>query len=155
VTHREVWAIRTRTDLSRLAGGLLLALVATSPAWASFKSAPAAVSHSISTGTLAAPTGLAATCSLSGTSTNVSLTWTATVSTIATGYVVLRGTTTGGPYSQIGTTVGINSTSFTDTIAPLATQYYVVKASRNLWTSAISNQAGVHNIALGVCTAAS
>ena len=41
--------------------------------------------------------------------------------------------------------------NYTDTIATLTTQYYVVQATRNNWTSPNSNQSGVQSIALGVC----
>jgi cellulose 1,4-beta-cellobiosidase len=131
---------------------LLAAALLAGTADAAFKSTTASISHSVSTGTLAAPTGLTATC-VTGTS-NVTLSWTATTSTIATGYAILRATTNGGPYSRIATVSGRTTTTYTDTIAILATQYYVVEATRNNWTSPNSNQAGVHSIALGVCTSA-
>ena len=129
---------------------LAAALVTGSAAAAAFKSSTGGVSHSISTGSLAAPTGLTASCVPA--SSNVTLTWTATTSMIASGYRILRGTTSGGPYSQIATVSGRTTTTYTDTIAVLATQYYVVEATRNNWTSPNSNQAGVHSIALGLCT---
>lgn len=82
----------------------------------------------------AAPTGLTAT---STGSTNVSLLWTA--STGATSYKVFR-RTTGGSYSQVGTTV---STSFGDTSAnglTAGTAYqYVVRASNGGGDSADSS----------------
>lgn len=140
---------RTRVGVAL---ALLSAALLTGSALAAFNSSTAAVSHSISTGTLAAPTGLTATC-VTGTS-NVTLNWTATTSTIATGYAVLRGTTSGGPYSRIATVSGRLTTTYTDTIAVLATQYYVVEAIRNNWTSPNSNQTGVHSVALGICTSA-
>jgi hypothetical protein len=131
---------------------LLAAALLTGSAIAAFQSTTANISHTVSTGTLAAPTSLTATC-VTGTS-NVTLNWTTTTSTIATGYAVLRGTTTGGPYSRIATVSGRTTTTYTDTIAVLATQYYVVEATRNSWTSPNSNQAGVKSVALGVCTSA-
>ena len=109
-------------------------------------------SETIATANLSAPTGLAAACVT--LSSNVTLTWTATVSTVASGYKILRATTTGGPYVPIATVSGRTTTTYTDTIGLLQTQYYVVEATRNNWTSANSNQAGVHNVGLGVCTQA-
>jgi hypothetical protein len=62
----------------------------------------------------------------------VSLTWTASISANVVGYQISRGTTSGGPYTLIGT-VG-NTTSYTDTtVVSGQTYYYVVAAvdSRN------------------------
>lgn len=116
---------------------------------AAFQSHSAAVSQTITTGTLAAPTAVKAACV--ALSSNVTLTWTATTSTIATGYKILRSNTNGGPYTAIGTVTGRTTTTYTDTIGTLTTQYYVVQATRNNWTSPNSNQSGVQSIALGVC----
>jgi len=68
----------------------------------------------------------AAPASLSASADNgeVTLTWAA--STGATSYNVLRGTTTGGPYTQIATAATV---AYTDsTVANGATYYYVVQA---------------------------
>ena len=131
---------------------LLAAALLAAPATAAFQSSTGAVSQTIATGSLAAPTGLTATCVAA--SSNVTLSWTATTSTIASGYRILRGTTSGGPYSQIATVSGRTTTTYTDTITVLTTRYWVVEATRNNWTSTNSNQAGVHSTALGVCTSA-
>jgi hypothetical protein len=131
---------------------LFAAAMLAASAAAAFQSSTAAVTNTISTGALVAPAGLTATC-VTGTS-SVTLNWTATTSTIATGYAVLRATTSGGPYSRIATVSGRTTTTYTDTIANLATQYYTVQAARNIWTSANSNQAGVRSIAVGICTSA-
>ncbi len=128
---------------------LVVAAALTNSASAGFNSSSTAVSQSITTGTLAAPTLVKATCVVF--SSNVTITWTATTSTIATGYRIRRSTTNGGPYATIGTVAGRLTTTYTDTIAVLATQYYVVQATRNNWTSPNSNQSGVQSIALGVC----
>jgi len=86
---------------------------------------------------LAPPTNLTAT---NGTN-SVALNWTASVSAATTGYTVLRGTTTGGPYTPLpgGTTVG---TSFTDnTAASPNTYFYVVVATNpTIGQSAYSNE---------------
>lgn len=127
---------------------VLVALAAATCAWAAFTSTKSAAGG-IAAGSLAAPTGLTAACV--ALSSNVTLSWTATASTIATGYRILRATTTGGPYSQVGTVSGRLTTTFADTIPTLQTRYWVVESTRNSWTSANSNQAGLHSLALGVC----
>lgn len=66
---------------------------------------------------------------------DVSLSWSAVAS--ATSYRVLRGSASGGPYTQIGTPTG---TTFTDSNRPNGTWYYVVRAFNGLNESANSNQ---------------
>jgi len=127
---------------------LLTAIVLTtaSPAFAAFNSSPSAPSMSVSTATLASPTGASAanTGCVVSSSTKVKVTWTATTSTFADGYQVLRSTTNGGPYSVVGTVSGSNTTSYTDSsVAFLTTYYYVVRATKVNWTSANSNQASI------------
>jgi subtilase family serine protease len=81
----------------------------------------------------AAPTGLTATAG----NAQVSLTWTA--STGATSYNVKRATTSGGPYSTVGSSA---STSFTNTgLTNGTTYYYVVTAVNSAGESGNSNQA--------------
>jgi uncharacterized protein YjbI with pentapeptide repeats len=71
------------------------------------------------------PTGLIAAY-VAGTTT-VNLGWTASTSGGVTGYNVYRGTTSGGPYTQIGSSTGTN---FTDGNATGGTTfYYVVTAT--------------------------
>ena len=89
----------------------------------------------ISTDTLAPPTGLAAT---GGSS--VTLTWTPTVDTYATGYTILRSAVSGGPYGAVGSVTPYSATTTTD--APAAgTWYYVLRSVFQSWTSVDSNQA--------------
>jgi len=67
----------------------------------------------------------------------VTLTWTA--STGATGYYVLRATTTGGPYTQIATSSAV---AFTDsTVTNGTTYYYVVQAYNSGGVSGNSDEA--------------
>ena len=81
-----------------------------------------------------APTGLTATAS---GQTQVNLSWTAVAG--ATSYTVYRATTSGGPYSSVGTT---SSTSFSNTgLACNTTYYYVVTASNGSCSSGNSAQA--------------
>jgi fibronectin type 3 domain-containing protein len=81
----------------------------------------------------AAPTGVSAT----GVSTSqINLSWTAT--TGAAGYTVQRSTTSGGPYSTVGSPA---TASFSDTgLTVGTTYYYVVEAVNASGTSAASTQ---------------
>ena len=145
--------MRPRRDRARVSLGIGAILVVlcgwpalSSPAWGSFTSTTPAVGPTVSTGTLAAPTGLTAvrgTCAILS-SNAVNLSWTATSSTFADGYIVLRSTTSGSGYAQIGSVTGRTTTTFIDgTPAFLTTYYYVVQATRNNWRSANSNQASL------------
>lgn len=129
------------------AAGLCLALsLDAAGALASFTSAPSAPSMTVSTATLAAPSGLGATntnCVVL-TSTQVRLDWTATSSSWADGYEILRALVSGGPYTAIGTVSGQGTTTYTDTTVTFSlTYHYVVRATRNNWRSGDSNQASI------------
>jgi fibronectin type 3 domain-containing protein len=87
----------------------------------------------------AAPTNLTATAG----NAQASLTWSA--SSGATGYNVKRGTTSGGPYTQLA---AVSTTSYTDT--PLTngtTYYYVVSALNSSLQSANSAQVSADPVA--------
>jgi trimeric autotransporter adhesin len=93
----------------------------------------------------AAPTGVA-TSGTTQTATTVS--WTA--STGATSYKIFRSTTSGGPYSQVGTST---TTSFNDTgLTCNTTYYYVVTASNGTCDSGNSAQASATTATCGGCT---
>jgi hypothetical protein len=93
--------------------------------------------NSISTNTLAPPTGLAA--SVSGTS--VTLTWTATPSSFASGYNVLRSTTSGGPYTQMAPVTPRTTLTYVDsTVTAGTTYYYVLRAYYQSWLSTTTAQ---------------
>jgi len=66
-----------------------------------------------------------------GTTHGIDLTWPASATASVTGYNVKRGTTTGGPYTKIGSTTG--ALAFSDVSAPLQTEgatfFYVVTAT--------------------------
>ena len=81
-----------------------------------------------------APSGLAAT----ATEGSVSLTWNAASG--ATGYTVLRSTTSGSGYTVVRS--GLTTSSFTDTgLTNGATYYYVVAATNAIGSGGYSNQA--------------
>ena len=83
----------------------------------------------------AAPTGLTAS---TVSTSQINLSWTA--STGATNYIVLRSTTSGGPYAQVASSV--TSSSYSDTgLTASTTFYYVVQAAEAGGTSANSTQA--------------
>src|SRR5205823_2819376 len=90
---------------------------------------------SISTSTLAAPTGLSAV----GGST-ITLNWTASSSTYATGTNILRGTASGGPYTLVTQISPRTTTSYVDYPPGAGTYFYVVAAYYQQWTSANSAQ---------------
>jgi hypothetical protein len=92
---------------------------------------------SFSTATLQPPTALAGS---GGTSTG--LAWTASTSTSATGYRVLRSATSGSGFSQVGSVTPVSATSTTDNPAA-GTWYYVLRTYFASWTSANSNQVAV------------
>jgi subtilisin family serine protease len=82
----------------------------------------------------ASPTGLTAT----GRDASVALSWTGGAG--ATGFVVKRSETSGGPYSSVATDV--TGTTFVDTaVVNERTYYYVVSATNGLGASGDSNEA--------------
>jgi hypothetical protein len=109
--------------------------------------------YSMSTDTLAPPTGLAA-----GGPMTAALTWTASNDAYAAGYQVLRSTTSGSGYALVKTVTPGSSTSTTDSPGN-GVFYYVLRSTFQNWLSVNSNEASV---ALGqtstgykACTAAS
>ena len=86
------------------------------------------------------PTGL--TAAAGAPAPRINLSWTATVDTYASGYRILRGTATGGPYTQIAEVTPRTTTSYTDTTVTGGTTYfYVVRSFYQSWESANSNEA--------------
>lgn len=119
---------------------LLLGSVSTA-AWTSTTSNSG---NSFAADSLGAPSNLSATgrCGLIIVGPEVALSWTATPSTYATGYLILRSDTSGGPYTQVGSVSGRDTTTFTDqNVSGGRTYYYVVQATYAGWTSANSNEA--------------
>ncbi|MGA7615599.1 MAG: fibronectin type III domain-containing protein, partial [Thermoanaerobaculia bacterium] len=90
----------------------------------------------------AAPTGVGAS---SSSQTSATVSWNA--SSGATSYAIFRSTTSGGPYSQAGTST---STSFSDSgLTCNTTYYYVVQASNGTCASGNSAQAQATTAACG------
>ena len=126
-----------RRDLARATAVLLVgAVVFTAvPAAAGWNDSTSSASMSVSSGSLAPPTSPSAVASCVGTIVKlprVTVSWTATASTYATGYAILR--LTAGSYVQIGTVSGRTTTSYVDSTVSLATSYtYKVRATYGNW----------------------
>lgn len=87
------------------------------------------------TDTLAPPTGVSAT-----PGATITIDWTATTDTYATGHRVLRGTAPGGPYSQIAEITPRTTVTYIDSPAA-GTYYYVVRAYKlTNWESVNSSE---------------
>jgi hypothetical protein len=102
------------------------------------------VASTLSADTLDPPTNLLcnglAVCTIAAIDDPV-LTWTATPDTYATGYDILRSTTSGSGYTTIASVSGRTTTTHSDTTAAaLTTYYYVVRAVVLSWKSVNSNQ---------------
>jgi hypothetical protein len=127
--------LATPALLAVLWGVMVFAAAAVRISLAVFTSSASDGGNVLAADTLAVPAGLTAT-----GGTNIVLSWTATASTYAAGYHVLRGTATGGPYSQIAQVTPRSTVTYAD--SPSAgTYYYVVRAYFQNWESANSNEA--------------
>ncbi len=119
--------------------GALLAVAAVAPASAVFLGTRSVGSNTLSTDTMQVPTFLSAA---SQSGPNIVLTWTVTSTAYASGYDVLRGTASGGPYTQVAQATPRSTTSYTDaSVTGGVTYYYVLTSYYQNWTSAHSNQA--------------
>jgi len=85
--------------------------------------------------------GLGGTCQ-TDSAHSVSLSWTASVSSNVSGYNLYRGTTAGGPFTKVNSTL-IVATSYQDTTVQAGQAYYYVATAvdGNALESAYSNQA--------------
>jgi hypothetical protein len=113
----------------------LLAVPAISGVLAFFSDAASVGGNAFNADTLDPASGLSAT-----GGTTVSLSWTATADTYASGHRIYSSSTSGGPYSQVGQVTPRTTTTFVD--SPVAGAYfYVVRAYYQNWESANSNEA--------------
>ncbi len=107
-------------------------------------------SNAFSSDTLDPPTGLGATGGAS-----ISLNWTATPDTYASGHRVFRSSTSGSGYTQIAQVTPRTTTTYVDSPGA-GTYYYVLRAYYQNWESVDSNEAtaGVStNTGFANCTA--
>jgi len=100
--------------------------------------------NSASAGQLAAPSGLSA--SADTLICRITLSWTASSTTWASGHKVYRSTSSGGPFALIATVSPRTTTTYADTDAALragVNYYYQIRAyySTTTWLSAWSNTA--------------
>ncbi|MHB1486705.1 MAG: hypothetical protein ACYCS7_15310 [Acidimicrobiales bacterium] len=128
LNRRQLW-------LGLVGTVLALTMVVSYPASradASFTSNPSpSATATLTSATLAPATGLSDSILL----TTVNLTWTASTSSFATGYDVLRNS--GSGYVLLATVTG---TTYADVVSLTGgTYYYVVQAVDDLWTSGDSN----------------
>lgn len=115
-----------------------LSMVVAGAALARFTDVTSVGSNTLATATLQPPTDLATDpgCDLVLVEPKVDLTWTASVSERGDGYKVIRSTTSGGPYTEVGSVLDLLTTSFTDLNVNLdTTYYYVVDTFFENWTA--------------------
>ena len=118
--------------LAVAAGNFLMARAAT------FTDQASVTDNAFTTDTLDPPTGLTA----SVVGSDIRLDWTPTTDTYATGYKVQRATTSGGPYSFLGSAVPYTASTLTDTFADAGIRYYYVAQTYfESWLSVYSNEA--------------
>jgi len=128
--------------MSFLAKNSLLALVvltglylAAGVAFAVFSDTAPVGSNTFNVDTLSPPTSLTA-----GGGASITLDWTATADTYASGHRVFRSATPGGPYTQIAEVTPRTTATHIDNPAA-GTYYYVVRAFYQNWESVDSNEA--------------
>jgi hypothetical protein len=134
VHRRAVHRRSHRSFLARvlLPVALLVAFATTSDhATALFGDSSLRGANGFTTSSLAAPTAIAA----AAVGANVTVTWTASVSGIASGTEIYRATTSGGPYALIATVTPATTTSYVDTVGTSGTYYYVIRSIYQSWFS--------------------
>ena len=124
--------MRIRTAL--VGTTLLVLLLALPIAGANFSNPTSNDANSFVADILGPPADLTPTCG-----STITLDWTATVDTYASGHRVFRSTTPGGPYSQIAEITPRTTVTYDDT--PTAgIYYYVLRAYYLSWESTDSNE---------------
>ncbi len=126
----------SRADMSALVVVLLVGSVVTGTgSTAAFAATTGNGTNSWTADVLQAPTSVTAT-----DGSTITIDWTATADTYATGHRVLRASSPGGPYSQIAQVTPRTTTTYDDTPAT-GLYYYVVRAYYQNWESGNSNEA--------------
>ena len=119
--------------------GALALLVAVGAPTLAADADSATAGSTFGTTSLAAPTGLSATAGCNGLAAKVTLSWTATASTYATGYDVYRAVGAGAS-TLLTSVAGRTTTTYTDNAVSLLTTYtYVVRARYQSWSKASSS----------------
>ncbi len=136
---------------SILALGLTVGLLASLAAGHASTSLARFTDAAVSTGALASDTLAPPTALGASGGTSVTLTWTPTSDSYATGYDVRRGTVSGGPYTSVGSVTPGSASSTTDSPGT-GTWFYVLRSVFQGWASADSGQASAI-VALPVSTA--
>ena len=113
---------------------LIAGLLTLEHAGAGFTDSTANTANAVGADTLNPPTAVTAAGGAS-----VTIDWTATTDTYATGHRVLSSTTPGGPYSQVAQTTPRTITTHNDTPAD-GTYYYIVRSYYLTWESVDSNE---------------
>jgi hypothetical protein len=119
------------------AAALLLGLLGATPVSLARFTDKGTADARFTTATLEPPTSLAGT----GGAT-VSLSWTPSASSWASGYELLRSATSGSGYTPVGTVTPAAASTTGDNPAP-GTWHYVLRTTFNSWTSVLSNEASV------------
>jgi hypothetical protein len=121
--------------LSRTAPAALVSVLAVAAPVSAAWLQSATATSTFSTATLAPPTALAANRSCLAGIQTVTLSWTPTASTWATGYRVWR-KAGAGAFAHVGTVVGRLSSGYIDTPLALTTTYtYYVTADYSSWSA--------------------
>ncbi len=126
-----------RRAVALAAVAVLAALAVSAPTTLARFASNTTTATTFTTSTLRPPTALAATGGASA-----SLTWAASSSSSATGYHLLRSSTSGAGYAQVKNVTPVSASSTSDTPAD-GVWYYVLETYLGSWTSARSNEAAV------------
>jgi hypothetical protein len=133
---------RRRLVVGATAAGLVTALAGA--ATAGFTARSSSASLPVRAAVLQPATGLQAAAGCSLLTARAVLTWTATPSTYATGYRVLRRTGATGAFVPVAELTGRTTTTFTDAPLVVATSYaYRVDAVYRGWSATGTTTAGV------------
>jgi hypothetical protein len=137
-------AVYLPTSLRRLivlACVLAASLAVVSFARASFTSSAGAGPLTVTSGSLSPAGSPTAACS-NGTAT---LGWTVTGTLWADGYDILRGTTTGGPYTHLAYVNSRTTLTYADATVTTGSYFYVIRAKKQNWRSASTTQVTVNS----------